>query len=353
LISASTLLTCSCLRGEQLGLGDELQPLRVAVAGGPVEAPGQRRHRDGVLLAAGLEVGQRLDRRRLDPVVAQQLEQALAAAGRLGDDQHPVRGRGQMGLQPPQRLGRAAVGAQVRQRAGPVDRPLAAHRELRVHVAQREEVLGLQEQVFRRQDGALRVVLQEAVALARVGPEALERFVDLAVQHQLRLLAQVLEDGGRLVEEQRQVVLDAGGGDPVADVLVDARLARVAFHALAPAGAESRARVLVHRELAPGQQAHLRHRVQAALAVRVEGADRIHFVTEQVHPVRHRRAHRVQVDQPAAHRVLARRDHLADVLVAGQRQLRLERGLVQLLLLLEVEGVGREEGGRCQAHQCG
>jgi hypothetical protein len=65
LISASTLLVCSCLRrrrvsarGEQLALGDELQrPLRLV----PEEARRQRRGGDGHLLVAGQEVGQRLD----------------------------------------------------------------------------------------------------------------------------------------------------------------------------------------------------------------------------------------------------------------------------------------------------
>jgi hypothetical protein len=74
----------------------------------------------------------------------------------------------------------------------------------------------------------------------------------------------VVEDGGGVVEEQRQVVLDAGGGHAVADVLVDAALGGVAFEQLAPAAAEAwPARIVVHRELAARQQAHLGHRVQA------------------------------------------------------------------------------------------
>jgi hypothetical protein len=91
-----------------------------------------------------------------------------------------------------------------------------------------------------------------------------------------------------------------------------------------------RARGLVHRELAARQQAHLGHGVEAALAVGVEGADRVDLVVEQVDPVGLRRAHREQVDQPAAHRVFAGADHLRHVLVAGQGELRLQRRLVQL-----------------------
>ncbi len=59
---------------------------------------------------------------------------------------------------------------------------LAAQRQQRVRAAGGEELLGLQEQRLGRQDRPLAVVLEEAMALARVGPEALQRLVDLAVQ---------------------------------------------------------------------------------------------------------------------------------------------------------------------------
>ena len=113
------------------------------------------------------------------------------------------------------------------------------------------------------------------------------------------------------------------------------------------------ARLLVHRKLAPRQQSHLRHRIEAALAVRIEGADRIDFVAEQVDAIRHRRAHREQVDQPTAHGVFAGRDHLAYVAVAGEGELRLQRRLVELLLLREVKGIAGEEARRREAHECG
>ncbi len=89
--------------------------------------------------------------------------------------------------------------------------------------------------------------------------------------------------------------------------------------------------VVVHRELAAGQQAHLGHRVQAALAVGVEGADAVDFVVEQVYAEWHARAHGEQVDQPAAHRVFAGAYHLRYMAVPGQRELRFELGFVQLL----------------------
>ena len=178
--------------------------------------------------------------------------------------------------------------------------------------------------------------------LARVGPELRQRRIDLAVQRHRGRGAEVVEHGRRLVEEQRQVVLDAGrrrcrcrcpcrARTLVGSPSIRSRQRR----------AKGGARRLVHREFAARQQAHLGHRVERALRVGVEGADRIDLVAEQVDAVGHRRAHREQVDQAAAHRVFARRDDLAHVRVAGQRQLRLQPRLVEPLALLEVEGVGR------------
>ena len=180
------------------------------------------------------------------------------------------------------------------------------------------------------------------------------------MQHQGGLLTQVIKYRGRGIKKQRQVILDARRGHAVAHVLVDAAARGVALQQLAPALAELGAARLVHGELAPWQQAHFRHGVQAALRVGVKRADGVDLVVEQIHPVRHGAAHRVQVNQPTAHRVFAWADHLRHVGVAGQCELRFQRRLVQLLALLEVKGCARHErrwrqpnqrrGGRHQHH---
>jgi hypothetical protein len=171
------------------------------------------------------------------------------------------------------------------------------------------------------------------------------------MQHHGRVGADVIEHRCGFIEEQRQVVLDAGCRHPVADVLIDAALGRVTFEQFAPAAAESRAGVVVHRKLAAGQQSHLGHRIQAALTVRIEGADGIDFVVEQVDAVRHRRSHREQVDQPAAHRIFAGTHHLRDMAVPGKRELGLQLCFLELLLDLELEGVSGEEARRRHAVQ--
>src|SRR5208282_4547557 len=108
------------------------------------------------------------------------------------------------------------------------------------------------------------------------------------------------------VEEKRQVVLDAGGGDAVAYIPVQRRAARVALEEFAPPSAKSAARGLVEREFAPRKQANIGDRVQAALRVRVKGADRIDRVVGKVEAVRNCRAGGEQIDQASANREFAR-----------------------------------------------
>ena len=103
---------------KEFGLGDELD--RGAVIGlEPEEALCERRDGDREVRVAGLELGEIRDARRFYFAVAQQLEQALAAALGLGDDQHAVLSRADLRLQTGQRLRRTAVDAEVGQSACP------------------------------------------------------------------------------------------------------------------------------------------------------------------------------------------------------------------------------------------
>jgi hypothetical protein len=178
LLLAAAPARARCHR-EQLGLGDELDRSRGVGAGAfgtRREALRERRDGDREAFASRFELGQRRDARRLDPAVAQQLEQALAPAFALGDDENAMRRRRDVILQALQRLGRTAVDAEVGQGGRPGCRlvALAAQRELGVLAAGREELFRLQEERLGRQYRPLAVVLEEAMALARVGPEALQ-----------------------------------------------------------------------------------------------------------------------------------------------------------------------------------
>jgi hypothetical protein len=183
--AADLLLLAAAARlrrgGEELGLGDELHasaaaglvPVEASASGAAAMATFSSPARNSASVATPAR----------DAVVAQQLQQALAAAVALGHQQHAVR-RGRRccssGAAARWRRGRRQVG----QRARPVHGSLPRSASVACACVQREELLGRQEHLLRRQDRPLGVVLQEAVALARVGPEALQRLVDLAVQHQ-------------------------------------------------------------------------------------------------------------------------------------------------------------------------
>ena len=195
---------------------------------------------------------------------------------------------------------------------------------------------------MRRQQRALRIAAQQAIARLGVLPEALDRRTDFAVNAQRGIGGHVIGQGRGRVEEQRQVVFDAARREAVADVAVERRFRRVAFEYFAEAAAEARARRIVLRKLARRQQAHVGHRVERALAVDIEALDRLDFVVEQVDPVGQGAAHRKQVDQAAAHAVFARRDNLGDVLVAAERELRAQRVDVEFLALGEKERERRQ-----------
>ena len=228
---------------------------------------------------------------------------------------------------------------------------------MRKRLAQAVKLFGVQKQRFRCQHRALGVTLGQAVTLLRVLGEAVEGGLQVTMQHQGSRVrgacTQVVKHGGRVIKKQRQIIFNAGRGYPNADVFVDAAAGRVALEQLAPAFAELGPGRIVHRELAPWQQPHFGHRVQAALAVRVKGANAVDFVVPQIHAVGHQAAHGEQVNQAAAHRVFAGADDLAHVVVPGQRELCLEFGLVQLLLDLEFKGVSRQKPRRRQAIQRG
>ena len=157
---------------------------------------------------------------------------------------------------------------------------------------------------------------------------------------------QVVAERGGLLEEQRQVILDAARHDAVADVLVERRLRRVALEHFAEPAAKARAPRVVQRELARRKQPHVAHRIERALGVDVERLDRLDLVVEEIDAIRQRRSHREEIDEAAAHAELARRDDLRDVRVARKRKLRAKRVDVERLALAQEERERREIRGR-------
>ncbi len=330
--------------GVELRLGDEAQLFRIEE-----EAVQERRHAQRKPRFRAAEFLETPGRFRLQAVFGQVLRQRFAAAGRFGEQHHPGRRLREEGFQAVQGIGGAPLHRELGQRNSLRRFDVGPGEIVRPH----EEILGAQENLRGRQQGPRPVALQELVAAVRVAPELGEGGVHLAVHADGGAFRQVVEDRRGLLEEKRQVVLDPGGRDAVAHVLVDAALRRIALEAVAVAAAEPVAPGLVHGKLARRQEPDLRDLVERALAVRIERADRLDFLIEQVEPVGQRAAHGKEVDQSAAHAVLARRDHLRDVAVAGEGELRAQAAELERFSRLEEEAVRGEEGRRREARERG
>ena len=331
----------------QLRLGDDGEAFAIEH-----EAVQQRSHREAERSAGGEEFGVARGGLGLQCVLGQILRERFAASGGLGDEQRASDAAGQERLQPVQRIGGAALDGHL---GHGCDRDAGLRRvlfgALDVHACKRarrdEEGLGAEEQLARRHERPRAVAKQELVARLRVAPEIGERGVHVVMHHQRGFGGQIIEQRRGGVEKERQVVLDAGRRDAVAHVLVYGALGGVALEGLAKTRAEAGAAGIVHWKLARRQQAHVVHLVDGALRIDVESADRVDDVVLEVDAVGQRAAHREQIDQAAAHAVLARRDDLGQMLVAGQRELRAQFVDIELAALLEKERIGREVvGGR-------
>src|SRR3990172_9373273 len=103
---------------------------------------------------------------------------------------------------------------------------------------------------MRRQGGMVAVAAQHGVARVSVAPELLDRGLQAGLRADYRVGRQILGDERGLLEEQRQVVLDAGRGHALRDVLVGAAAGGVPLERLAELAAEPRLAFLVQRELA-------------------------------------------------------------------------------------------------------
>ncbi len=179
-----------------------------------------------------------------------------------------------------------------------------------------------------------------------IAPRAVE-FLDLLQPCQHCLVALVVERErrrGQIVEqrfqflvEQRQPVFDADRAPSGTDRFVERIVMADGPEQLAIAGAEALDRRLVEQHLAHRLQREALQRGAAALAHRVEAADRFQSVAEQVEAQRLGRARREQIDDTAAQRVFARLAHRvgAPVAVMGE-----ERN--QLLDLQCAADLGRE-----------
>ena len=193
------------------------------------------------------------------------------------------------------------------------------------------QLVRLQVDAPRGQEGALDVVAALLVTAFHRSQEARGRLT-----HPLRFRHQgaggkVVHQGRGRLEEQRQVVLQSAGGAALGDLAVDQAALGVTLDLGAVALAEGAHRLVAQGELPRRKQADAGHLLPGALGVRVEGADALHLVVEEVDAVGLQAPHGEDVQERAAHGELAMGDDLRDALVAGPLQAAAGLGQVKAL----------------------
>ena len=307
----------------ELGLGDDRPAFR-----GHHEAACQGRHSKHKRPVARLEFLEVPAQAGLQAVLGKVACHRLAPPWRLRGYHHAQIRCVEEALERGKRILRAAVHGDAwrrqRDQAVVLVLLLAVKIDARVLAQPQVEFFRRHEELRRRQQRPVGVAALQLQPRARLAPEVLDRARHVVVQRDAAALRKVVEQRRSRFEEQRQVVLDAGGRHAVGNVPVQGFLRRIAFEQLAPAAAEARAACLVERKLARRQQPDFLHRVERALRVDVERLDRLDELVIQVEAVGQRAARRKQIDQPAAEAEFSRRYDLGDVLVAGDDKLSLQ-----------------------------
>ena len=205
----------------------------------------------------------------------------------------------------PLRLGRPFEGAQLDPR--PIGEERAELRGRQVHL------LGVQNR-------PLAVVAQLLVPFDDAVPQLVYAFARLVHVDQDARWRQVLEQMRGALEEQRQIELDAPRRLSGAHVAIDRLLGEIAGKAQPITAPKLAHGVGTQGCLARGQQLNPIELLAGALGIRVEHADAVDILIQQIDAKRAVRAHGEHVEQGAAHRELAVGDHLRDGRVAREGQ---------------------------------
>ncbi len=286
----------------------------------------------------------------------EQFQQHFPAPGGLGGEQHATGEVIQKIRQGRQWLSGLGFDGQVRQglrrealaSGTGVDILLAGDHARPVFQA-REAVLYREKQLGWRQQRPGRVDAAFFIAVAHVVPEVLGSLFDARQGEHLSVLRQIIEQRRGFLEEQRDVVLDAGRRNAAAQVLENRAAPEVHVEAFAKARLEACDFLFLQREFTGGQQAYRLDLVDGALSVRVEGAQRFDLIIEQVDTKRQLAAHREQIDQRPAHGELAVFVDRVHIPVAAGFQTRTHGFHIELLANIQHQAAAEQEFGRRQS----
>ena len=147
----------------------------------------------------------------------------------------------------------------------------------------------------RRQQRPLDVVAPILVTADDLPETLFQRAFPAAIHDQHRIGGKVVGERRAAVEKQRQVIFDAGRRQSLAHAAINRRAGRVALEARAEAFAKAAHAVGIQRQFASGEYFKLLQGIERALRLRVEAADRVDFVIQQVDAQRRFAAHRIQI----------------------------------------------------------
>ena len=163
------------------------------------------------------------------PAVVKEIQHALTPARRVGGEQHAAVEVGEKRHQGRGRIVETRLYPHRRRFAG---RGIQHARPLGLRVgAVTQRVAGCEPRADRRrlvkrlpglQHRTLRVYAADGVAFLNIAPRRREDVLDVRRRSDDGILREVVEEGRRIVEEQRQVVLDPAVSDAVRDLAVDA-----------------------------------------------------------------------------------------------------------------------------------
>ena len=328
------------MAGKQLRLGQNGDAFV-----GQAAAAGKRQHGQRQPVVAAGERGPGFQHPRLDGVSFQVRRDQLAPPGGVGGQQDPAR----CFAQP---LGRLLRGVIQIQRFGRTERgggrlaPGHAHRGA---VFQRgQELVGIQVKLVGPQRRALAIAGALLMSLGHLLGEFGGGLVAAGQHDQSVFARKIVEQARGSIEKQRQVLLQPLAVGALANLLVGQGAPEVDLEAVAEPASELGPGALVERVLAARQQFDPVEIVYGALGFGVERANRFDIGVEKLYAIRHRHAHRPEVEHRASNRELAGLPDLVAALVACVEQPFPETSQVEFLADLEVHAAPGDEPGRRQ-----
>ena len=204
---------------------------------------------------------------------------------------------------------------------------------------------------LRVEQGAGQIVARVFVARTDLFPSFHERRAEFGQRDAQAAVRDIVEQVGGVFMKKRQPVFDAGRQAFLGDCLVDLGAHRIAGETGPPGLAEALDAFLVEREFVGRQKRETLEAFAGKLGIRVELAQGLDAVVEQIDTQRRLHPGREDIDQAATHGEFTRGPDFGDGYVAGGRNGALEGLEIELLVHGVVETRAFQPRARRQPFQ--